>query len=331
MEKQQNNKKKNSKKIKPDSGLFFPQYLRGKELLDQDCSEKVKYQLERYLSTEDFKYLVKAVKINNHFLPGGKNVKNPSDLVDDNTVDTCTVVSRSINYLKFLCLLKDPKPENPITFEAVKDPVVEKAKNLLIRIGPVFIPDRNGSKVLHSDDFIAHKLFYGKGGKYRYLYQEPYEFVRAFEDAQIELKKTKSKNKVDGFDGYKEAINNLKQRFSHDPVFKHYKITIEEYDAEDLEDMNIGLIVGKFFRIIHINNCDYCYHNKKLEKDLTPEHIQSLYREARDEIYLTELMLSGKATLDDLNRLKDKWKRSKKGSNLEHKIDEAIDILNKKI
>jgi len=271
-----NNRKKKSK---PDANIFFPDELRGKKLRKDYWPNEIKECLEKYLTTENPDYLIKAIKadVNGILQSHGVPAADLRYSTDIKFVDAWTVAWRSIELWQWLYITEHPEGK-----------IVLDADDWLRKIGSAFIPRRRGYWELDCRDFLLHKKVFGQGKKFKYAYRNPDDFVKVWEFVKGEFEKCKSKDKIKG---YKKAINNLNTLFPQTHFFNKYFINVSERDAERIDDRKIGYTVSSYLKINHVNNCKYCIDKRNLlDKEnlyvnfLDPHTIYELYIEAQKEV-----------------------------------------------
>jgi len=263
---------KNNRKKKPkiEVNNFFPTDLRGKKLLDDPTLGESKEPLEKYLETEDVDCLIQAIKVNSNYV-----LRIPGRNSDDRGfVDASTLVWQSIYELQFTYIKSQPGSKLAL-----------EAKALLEK---VLIPERKGWYEVDSGDIFIHRKDIGQGGRYRITYKNAYTFVRVFDIAKSEFGLAIQKY---GDEGYGKAIRKLKRIFSKDPILKFYKFqNLDKYDVVFIKSKYIDDAVSTYLKINHEDYCNVCMNNKHPDKDFTIDFIRTLYRIAKDEVYLYEIL-----------------------------------------
>jgi len=259
-----------NKKGTKQKNIFFPDVFRGKKLKKDYWLGKASESLEKYLETEDEKYVFQAIKKDTYILEMTHNDYDYYDFgngKNEEYVDGASIVWISIYHWKFLAATSNPYLEKEN---------VEEAKRLLINVGRALIPQSSWIEEYDSGDIFTHLKPFEKGKHPSIEYKNPYKFIELWNFIYSIFQKYKTKKRYQK-DNPTKLEKDIKNGLLE--LGKIFKINIHDDDIEYLDTSNNRTLTSSFIIFMHENICKKC---KK--SGLSISTIERLYKKAKTEI-----------------------------------------------
>ena len=280
MSKKEQTKTNTDKKNNIQKSIFFPDVFRGKKLKKEYWLGKSNEQLEKYLETEDTKYLFEAIKKHTYILEkphydydyydigNGKNEEN---------VDGASIVWVSIYYWKWLAADFDPYQEKEY---------IKEARRLLINVGRALIPESSwAEEILGNDGFKHIKPIDQKSTNAALKYKNPSDFLKLWNTIENVFKNSIKKRypsitrtlleemRIEGNESIIKALA-TKSNYQDVPkindiiniVNETFQIELSPEIIKTFKISSVGEITASFIAYLHESKCDICVKDSRKSK-----------------------------------------------------------------